>query len=156
MLLFPNSPVKILSIVALADQLKDSWDTWVFSKRHQSLFTWAFGKFSKTILHGKSKLPELFVQSGTHSNMDAFNSLVQKSTTSSNHLVFNTAIKMDRNQITTMANNETSNDSVYRVTSPMVYDNTEDLKDDESFTVEHDDAIPPTPTLFIGYSVRYK
>ena len=44
---FPNSPVKILSIVGLADQLKDDWDTWILSRRHESLFTWDFGKFPK-------------------------------------------------------------------------------------------------------------
>ena len=88
--------------------------------------------------------------------MDAFYSLVQKSTTSDNHLVFNTAITMDRSQITIMENNDTSQESVYHATSPIAYNNAEDLKDDDSFTVKHDDSIPPIPTLSIGCSVRYK
>ena len=54
---------------------------------------------------------------------------------------------MDRSQITIIENRETSKDSVYHVTSPMAYNNAEDLKEDERFTVEHDDAIPPIPTL---------
>ncbi len=152
---FPNSPVKILSVVGLADQLKDNWDTWILSRRHQSLFTWAFGKFSKTILHGKSKLPDLLIKSGTYSNMNAFYSLVQKSTTADNHLVFNTAIKMDKKQITDMENNDLSQGSVYNATSPVAYSNEEELKDNENFTVEHDVSIPPIPTLSIGCSVRY-
>ena len=73
---FPKSPVKILSVVGLAEQLKDGWDTWILSRRHQSVFTWAFGKFSKTILHGKSKLPELLIKSSKNTSMDAFYSLV--------------------------------------------------------------------------------
>ncbi len=81
---------------------------------------------------------------------------MQKSKTANNHLVFNTAIKMDRKKITTMENNETNQDSVYHATPPMSYNNTEDLKDDEDFTDEHDDSIPPIPTLSIGCSVRYK
>ena len=36
---FPKSPVNIISIVGLAEQLKDDWYTWVLSCRHQSLFT---------------------------------------------------------------------------------------------------------------------
>ena len=42
---FPGSPVKILSVAALADQLKDDWDTWILSRRTQSTFTWDSGKF---------------------------------------------------------------------------------------------------------------
>ena len=85
---FPKSPVKILSCVSLADQLQDDWDTWIWSRRFQSVFTWAFGKFTKTIIHGKSKLPELMIKSSHNNNMDAFYPLIQKSTTSDNHLVF--------------------------------------------------------------------
>ena len=58
---FPNSPVKILSVVGLAEQLDDDVDTWILSRRHESLFTWDRAKHSKTIQHGSSKLPELMV-----------------------------------------------------------------------------------------------
>ena len=44
---FPNSPVKILSVVELATQLGDDWDTWILSRRYQSTFTWAFGEICK-------------------------------------------------------------------------------------------------------------
>ena len=72
---FPNSPVKILSVVALADQLKDDWDTWILSRRKQSLFTWDFGKFCTTIIHGTSKLPELTIKTKPD-KIETFNSLV--------------------------------------------------------------------------------
>ena len=36
---FPKSPLKILSVVALADQLKDNWDTLIWSRCFQSIFT---------------------------------------------------------------------------------------------------------------------
>ena len=60
---FPKSPVKILSVASLAEQLKDDLDTWILSRRFQSIFTWDFGKYTKTILHGSSKLPEIQVKS---------------------------------------------------------------------------------------------
>ena len=79
--------------------------------------------------------------------MDDFYYLVQRSTTANNQVVFNTAIKMNRNQITVMANNEIRQDSVYHVTSSMAYNNAEYLKEDERFTVDHDVTILPIPTL---------
>ena len=68
---FPNSPVKILSVVELAEQLKDDLDTWILSRRYQSIFTWAFGKFTKTIVHGKSRRSELLIKS-CNSTVGAF------------------------------------------------------------------------------------
>ena len=45
---FSKNPINILSVVGLADQLEDDRDTWIFSQRHHSVFTWVFGNFSKT------------------------------------------------------------------------------------------------------------
>ena len=42
---FPNRPIKILSAVGLADQLKNDWETWILSRKTQSTFTWDFGKY---------------------------------------------------------------------------------------------------------------
>ena len=100
---FPNSPVKILSVVELAEQLKDDLDTWILSRRYQSIFTWAFGKFTKTIAHGKSRLPELLIKS-CHSTVGAFYSLVKKSQTADCHMVFHAAFKVDRSDISQFEN----------------------------------------------------
>ena len=118
---FPNSPVKILSVVGLADQLKDDQDTWILSRRHESLFTWDFGKFSKTIIHGKSKLPELLLKSGVDTTMEAFYSLVKKSTISDNHLVFHAAFKNDRATITTMETKFSEQNHGYNKSSQDAY-----------------------------------
>ena len=73
--------------MSLAEQLKDDLDTWILTRRYQSIFTWDFGKFTKTILHGNSKLPELQVKS-SQKNAEAFYSLVRKSQTADCHLIF--------------------------------------------------------------------
>ena len=73
------------------------------TRRRQSIFTWEFGKFTKTIIHGKSRLPELSVTS-THSSTDAFFSLVKKSKTANCHLIFGKAFKVDRSAMATIEN----------------------------------------------------
>ena len=92
---FPDSPVKIMSVVSLAEQLKDELDTWIMSRQKFSILTWAFGKFTKTIDHGKSRLSEMLVRC-TKDTVGAFTSLVETSKTASNHLVFQTSIRRDR------------------------------------------------------------
>ena len=154
-LIFSKSPVKILSAVALADQLKNEWDTWILSRRQKSVLSWAFGKFSKTILHGKSKLPEILVKSGENSSMGAFYSLVQKSTTSGNHLVFSTAFKNDRHDMVNMERKNVDNEFDSSENSAMAYMNEDDIEQDDTFIVNHDDKIPPIPKLSIGCSIRY-
>ena len=39
-LYFPNSPVKIISMVCLGDDLDDSDGTWITTKQHKSIFKW--------------------------------------------------------------------------------------------------------------------
>ena len=95
---FPGSPVKILSVAALADQLKDDWDTWILSRRTQSTFTWDSGKFCKTIFHGPSKIPEMLVNTSKDS-IASFNALVSKSKSSDTHLAFQSVLPNERNQV---------------------------------------------------------
>ena len=148
---FPKSPVKILSVVSLAEQLKDDLDTWILSRRYQSIFTWDFGKFTKTILHGNSKLPELQVQSSLK-NAEAFYSLVRKSNSADCHLIFNKAFKTDRSSMA-REENSAKTDLLFACTTKQAYemDSADDVLDDS----EVFNSNPPIPTLFIGCSVRY-
>ena len=56
-----DSPVNIISVTALAEQLDDNNGTWIQTSRYTSIFKWDFGKFSKTIVHPTSRLPQLQV-----------------------------------------------------------------------------------------------
>ena len=63
-LYFPQSPVNILSVTSLADQLHDDDGTGIDTKRNKSHFYWDNSKFSRTIVHGTSRLPELSINEG--------------------------------------------------------------------------------------------
>eukprot|EP00984_Skeletonema_dohrnii_P013467 scaffold5583_cov166-Skeletonema_dohrnii-CCMP3373.AAC.1 len=63
-LYFPQSPVNILSVTSLADQQEDDQGTGIDTKRYNSRFYWNHGKFSQTINHGPSRLPELPINEG--------------------------------------------------------------------------------------------
>ena len=63
-LYFPQSPVNILSITALADQYKDDDGTGIDTKRSKSRFYWDHNKFERTINHPPSNLPELPINEG--------------------------------------------------------------------------------------------
>jgi len=56
---FPDSPVNILSVTALAHQLEDDTGTWIQTLRSSSIFTWDHDKYTRTIFHPVSGLPEL-------------------------------------------------------------------------------------------------
>jgi len=63
-LYFPDSPVNVLSVTAFAAQLDDDHGTWIKTSRHQSVFTWDNEKFSKTLVHPASNLPQMTVNNG--------------------------------------------------------------------------------------------
>ena len=44
-LYFPQSPVNILGVTALASQFEDSHGTWILTRWKSSTFTWNHGKF---------------------------------------------------------------------------------------------------------------
>ena len=68
-LYFPNSPVKIISVMCLGDDLNDSSGTWITTKRFESLLKWDCKQYSKKITHPRSRLPELIVNPGCSSDM---------------------------------------------------------------------------------------
>ena len=63
-LLFPQSPVNILSITALAAQFNDDEGTGIDTKRSKSRFYWKQNQFQRTIHHPTSNLPELPINEG--------------------------------------------------------------------------------------------
>lgn len=63
-LYLPASPVNIISVPALSEQLNDDKGTCIQSKRQYSIFTWDHGKYSKTIYHSSDNFPELLVNAG--------------------------------------------------------------------------------------------
>ena len=58
-LFFPNSPVNILSVTEFATQLEDDEGTGIDTKRTTSRFYWDRDRYTRTIHHSKSRLPEL-------------------------------------------------------------------------------------------------
>ena len=60
-LYFPKSPVNVMSVTYLANQLSDDDGTWVQTKRGSSILTWNFGKHQIEFSHPSSKLPVLNV-----------------------------------------------------------------------------------------------
>jgi len=56
---FPDSPVNIISVTALAHQLGDHNGTYVKTCMQHSIFTWDHDKHHCTLLHPASGLPEL-------------------------------------------------------------------------------------------------
>ncbi|KAL7542834.1 hypothetical protein ACHAWF_007261 [Thalassiosira exigua] len=63
-LFFPQSPINILSITSFAQQLKDTKGTGILTLQRSSKFFWDHGKFSRTIRHPSSNLPELSINEG--------------------------------------------------------------------------------------------
>ena len=63
-LYFPQSPVNILSITGLADQLKDKDGTGIHTKSNKYWFYWDKNKFQRTINHPSSNLLELPINEG--------------------------------------------------------------------------------------------
>ena len=63
-LYFPESPVKIISSTALADQYDDSDGTYIKNKRHSSEFGWNCLQYNRTITHGTIFLAEIPINDG--------------------------------------------------------------------------------------------
>jgi hypothetical protein len=82
---FPDSPVNILSVTALADQLDDDDGTWIQTCRHQSIFQWDHGKFQRQFYHPLSGLPGLPLESTNTSTVDKLASFMNHFT----HAVLN-------------------------------------------------------------------
>ena len=64
-LYFPQSPINIMSITELARQLDDPDGTGIDTKMNSSRFYWQGNKFSRTIHHSPSNLPEPAINEGT-------------------------------------------------------------------------------------------
>ena len=66
-LFFLTSPVNILSITTLADQLNDDNGTGIDTKRRTSRLHWGNHRYERTFLHSSSNLPEMPVNEGASS-----------------------------------------------------------------------------------------
>ena len=73
-LLFPTSPVKIISVTALAHGFNDEDGTWIKTRWRRSEFTWNNGQHLVEFIHPTSKLPMLQVNLG-YSQLTSFCSL---------------------------------------------------------------------------------
>ena len=60
-LYFTESSINILGVTAFANQFDDDTGTGCDTKRYTSRFYWSGNKFSRTIVHPASNLPELSV-----------------------------------------------------------------------------------------------
>ena len=76
-LLFPASPVKIISVTALAEHYDDEDGTWIKTCWRRSEFTWNHGAHSVEFFHPSRKLPMLQVNLG-HSRLTSFCALFQE------------------------------------------------------------------------------
>ena len=143
---FPSSPVKILSVVELAAQLGDDWDTWILSRRYQSTFTWAFGKFVKTIPHLKSRLPELQINSGDSAAKTLF-CLLDYAKRADPRLLLSKSFMTEK--------------KVHSDSEKIVFATNLDFKDDSADYDEFNNYCKPItpstkiPVLKLGASVRY-
>ena len=63
-LYFPKSPINIMSVTEFAKQLNDSEGTGIDTKMRYSRLYWDHNKFSRTIHHSGSNLPELAINEG--------------------------------------------------------------------------------------------
>ena len=79
--------------------------------------------------------------------MEAFYSLVKKSTTSDNHLVFNSAFKTDRSTMSTMEDKFSDQNHDYHESSAVAYDTEVYVEEEEPVLVHHESSSLPTPTL---------
>ena len=103
----------------------------------------------KLLFIEKSKLPELIVKPSTDTTIDTLYSLVEKSNTSDNHLVFHAAFQIDRASMATTTNRISDQDLVYSESSPMAYNNDATTDDEENYIINHDPTPLPVPTLSI-------
>jgi hypothetical protein len=71
---FPDSPVNVMSVTALADQFDDDEGTWIQTCCHKSVFQWDHEKYQRSFYHPLSGLPELPLESpcGASSKPDKF------------------------------------------------------------------------------------
>ena len=63
-LYFSESPVKIISSTALADQYDDDYVTYIKTKNHSSEFSWNFGQYTRTITHSPNCLAKIPINDG--------------------------------------------------------------------------------------------
>ena len=63
-LFFPQSPINILSVTCFAQQLNDLTGTGIDTKQLTSCFYWDSRKYSLTIHHPPSNLPEISINEG--------------------------------------------------------------------------------------------
>ena len=63
-LFFPQSPINILSVTSFAQQLNDPEGTGITTVQNNSRLFWDHGKFSRTIRHPASNLPEMPLNEG--------------------------------------------------------------------------------------------
>ena len=88
-LYFPDSPVNVLSVTMLADQLNDDEGTSITTMRFKSVFLWDDEKFKKTIYHPESKLPEMYYNE-TFDVFESFCSFVERITSIKRNSIFTT------------------------------------------------------------------
>ena len=77
---------------------------------------------------GKSKLPEMQIKPTNASTVGAFLSLVQKSTTSDNNLVFKTAVKEVRNSMSDFENKLCTSSYAFSTSAAYLNDDINDGK----------------------------
>ena len=63
-LYFPESPVNIISVTSLAEQLNDKEGTYVTTKRKYLIFSWDQEKANLRIEHSQHCLPEISINAG--------------------------------------------------------------------------------------------
>ena len=60
-LYYPNSRFNILVLTTYVRQIGDLIGTHIISYAYGSKFTWAFRKYTRTVLHLRNRLPEISV-----------------------------------------------------------------------------------------------
>ena len=63
-LFFPESPINILSVTSFARQLDDKTGTGIMTLQSESILFWQDRKFSRTLHHPPSNLPEMSINEG--------------------------------------------------------------------------------------------
>ena len=63
-LYFPDSPVNVIGVTRLAEQLGDENGTWIKTRWRRSTFAWDHEKHFKTFSHSSNKLPVINVRVG--------------------------------------------------------------------------------------------
>ena len=98
-LYFPSSPVNLISITCLADQLKDNERTFIRTARYHSDFTWNFGAHTTTIHHAQIRIPEMEV-STEKSTLHVLTTTINLLHPRSRNHVFNVNVITDNNKDT--------------------------------------------------------